>query len=123
MIGPTVNNFSPLPPQFTVSTQDLPTSADGPRLKITIKTDRDANPSFDLAFDGPYRRAEVALSYGPAPTMNYERKGTMSRPGDQTTYYGYGFNLIGRGFPANGEIYITVYADNPIKLIRVQPGT
>jgi len=118
--NPTVNNFGPPPPNFSVSDNclndaaTLPVSSGDYNCLVTIHTDMelDGNIAFKLIFDGTIEQFAVSTSSGPVtafviPAPNNTAKFSIGSPSS---------------LPANGEIYVTVLAKKPVRFIAWQRG-
>jgi hypothetical protein len=120
--NPTVNNFAPPDPKFTVSVVEIPLSPEDTakyKMRVIIKTDREADiPPILAVFDGPYLKAHMSVhgrgSGGGSNVMFFNGK----RDGVEYPWAQFALGAAGELRP-DGEIHIDVEADKPIKLREI----
>jgi hypothetical protein len=122
VINPTVNNFAPPDPKFSVSVVEIPTSPEDSakyKMRVIIKTDTEADiPPIVAVFDGPYLEAHMSVhgrgSGGGSNVMYFNGK----KDGVEHPWAQFALGAPGKLRP-DGEIHIDVEAEHPIKLLQI----
>ena len=127
------NSYGPPEPKITVSMEVLPLSEDekhgiglplGPihtnamptyKSRVVIGTDMlISSPGFVLTFDGPIIAARIVPSYA---NQLQDKEGYESTDGINANIFKFYLDFP-RSFPASGNLYVYVWAEKPVKLVK-----